>query len=42
LVTGLQRLKELGGLLDDEALNLARTWLASDAAQALGLSAIEL
>ncbi len=42
LITGLQRLKELGGTLDDEALGLARTWLASDAAQALGLSGIEL
>ncbi|HEY4245569.1 MAG TPA: hypothetical protein VGM64_01870 [Lacunisphaera sp.] len=42
LITGLQRLKELGGTLDDEALNLARAWLASDAAQALGLSGIEL
>lgn len=41
LVTGLQRLKELGGTLDDEAVSLARTWLASDAAQALGLGAIE-
>jgi hypothetical protein len=38
----LQRLKELGATLDDEALNLARAWLASDAAQALGLSGIEL
>ena len=42
LVTGLQRLKELGGTLDDEAVSLARTWLASDAAQALGLGAVEL
>ncbi len=42
LVTGLQCLKELGGTLDDEALSLARSWLASDAAQALGLGGIEL
>jgi hypothetical protein len=42
LITGLQRLKELGGTADDEALNLARTWLASEPAQALGLGSIEL
>jgi len=42
LVTALQRLKELGAPLDDEALTLARTWLASEGAQALGLSSVEL
>jgi hypothetical protein len=42
LVTAIQRLKELGSPADDEAVNLARTWLASEAAQALGLGGIEL
>jgi len=42
LITALQRLKELGAPDDEEALTLARTWLASDVAQALGLGGIEL
>ena len=42
LVTAVQRLKELGSPADDEALNLARSWLASDPAQALGLAGLEL
>lgn len=42
LITALQRLKELGAPTDEEALTLARTWLASEAAQALGLGGIEL
>jgi hypothetical protein len=42
LVTALQRLKAFGAPGDDEALTLARTWLASDEAQGLGMSGIEL
>ncbi len=42
LVTALQRLQALGAPVDEEALALARAWLATEAAQALGLSAIEL
>ena len=42
LVTALQRLKELGAPDDEEALALARSWLASETAQALGLSGKEL
>ena len=42
LITALQRLKELGAPTDDEALTLARSWLASEPAQALGLGGIEL
>jgi hypothetical protein len=42
LVTALQRLKALGAPADEEALALARAWLASDAARALGLAGLEL
>jgi hypothetical protein len=42
LLTGLQRLKEMGAMVDEEALVLARAWIASEAAQALGLSGIEI
>ena len=42
LVSALLRLKELGVPLDDEAVALARTWLAADVAQSLGLAGVEL
>jgi hypothetical protein len=42
LVTALQRIKVLGGPVEEEALALARRWLATDVAQTLGLGAVEL
>ncbi len=42
LITALQRLKALGAPADEAALAQARVWLASEAAQALGLGAVEL
>lgn len=42
LVSALQRLNELGAPADEDALSQARSWLASDAAQALGLTGTEL
>ena len=42
LVTALQRLKALGAPADEEATALAQAWLASEAAQALGLGGIEV
>ena len=42
LVSGLQRLKALGAPPDEAALALARAWLATDAAQAAGLTALEV
>jgi len=42
LVTAAQRLKELGAPADEAALTVARTWLASPAAQAVGVSGVEI